>query len=277
MAPATAETPSAALERGGVLRAGWEAYQRGDFPSAASAYRKALESDAGNPVLWYNLGCLEALGGNLDEAETALERALSADPRVAGAHDALGQIAELRGNRSAARTRYAEADRLKPGTPAFLSHLLRVDLTVSEPGALRDTASRLLAVAPDHADARLALGVAHLKLEAPDLAIHELRRALELNPEATTAWNALALAYAQTGEFDAAREAMAKARAGSPDDAGTLTNAGVVEAYQQRWDDARRAWEAALAARPGFAPARQNLEALDTLLSAESSGGEGNP
>lgn len=51
-----------------------EAYERGDYETAAELYRSAIEQDPDNPRLYYNLGNALAQSGNPDEATRAYEQ-----------------------------------------------------------------------------------------------------------------------------------------------------------------------------------------------------------
>ncbi len=73
----------------------------------------------GEEAIWYHKrGAARVLLNRLDEAEADLRRGLAAQARpwVTGrTHSELGKIADLRGNRAAARTRFLEAVRLTDG------------------------------------------------------------------------------------------------------------------------------------------------------------------
>jgi tetratricopeptide repeat protein/dolichyl-phosphate-mannose-protein mannosyltransferase len=52
----------------------------GDLDAAAETSRRATELDASNAVAWFNRGVVEAVRGNVDEAERDYRAALDADP-----------------------------------------------------------------------------------------------------------------------------------------------------------------------------------------------------
>ena len=63
----------------------------------------------------YNLGTILGRIGRLQEAQGALERALSLKPDRSEAHNQLGNVNLLRGNLTGAEEHYREAVRLGPG------------------------------------------------------------------------------------------------------------------------------------------------------------------
>ncbi len=257
---ATQQQPARTLRQ--ALEPGWRAYQRGEIAEALTIYQGAVASSPNDPSLWYDLGCLYALHHDEAMARSAFQRALTLNPRLAHAMDALGQLEEQAGHVTAAHALYANADILEPGNAKFLRHLIRALLRLNESAAARQALRQLLAATSEDGEAHYELGVLELRANAPDLAIQEFRRVVERQPNHVMAWNGLALASARAGAFAEALDAIEHARALNPQSASTETNFGVVAAYQQRGEDARAAWQHALKLDPHFQPAAQNLEAL---------------
>ena len=245
-----------------ALEPGWRAYQRGDVAEALRIYQEVAVTSPDDAGLWYDLGCLYALNHEGVGARRALQRALRLKPRFPEAFDALGQLHEQAGDIMVAHALYASADTLRSGDAKFLRHLVRTFLTLKETDAARNALQHLLMVEPNDTEARYQLGVLELRANAPDLAAKEFRDVVERKPDYALAWNGLALAYARIGAFGEASEAINKAKALNPTSAATETNLGIIAAYQQRWDEARSAWEQALKLDPQFVPAAKNLEAL---------------
>ena len=81
----------------------WEyffaAYARadeGDHEAALAEIRAGLEEKPDNPALTYHLACINARAGRLDEARTALDRALELDPELRKWADDDEDLAPLR-------------------------------------------------------------------------------------------------------------------------------------------------------------------------------------
>ena len=245
-----------------ALELGWRAYQQGDLSAALKSYQTATESNPQDATLWYDLGCLYALTQQTDQAHAVFEKVLTLNPQFAAAQDALGQLHELQGDTSTAKTFYISAVELEPLSKKFLRHLARILLQLREEEPARRALADLLNTDPSDSNARYQLGVLELRANATELAVNDFHKALELAPNHLLAWNGLALAYARIGAFREAAEAIDKAKALNPNSAATATNLGIIAAYQQRWDEAKSAWEQALKLDPQFAPAARNLESL---------------
>ena len=115
-------------------------------------------------------------------------------------------------------------------------------------------------------EARYELAVLELRANAPDLALNEFRQVVQLRPEDVMAWNGLGLAYARIGALGEARQALEHAKTLEPTNVSTLSNLGLLAAYEQRWNSAREVWQSTLELDPRFAPAAKNLETLNTLM-----------
>lgn len=74
------------------LAAGNEAFWKGDFAAAASAYRRAAEGAPDSADVWFNLGTAEARAGRLGHAIHALEQALALRPGDADVAHNLEQV-----------------------------------------------------------------------------------------------------------------------------------------------------------------------------------------
>jgi Tetratricopeptide repeat len=90
--------PGAAL----LERAGWEAITAGRADVAADAFRQAIAADPRNARLQLGAATAAFMQRRDDEAKRALDRALSLDPRLAGAQLLMGQILRRSGDLPAA-------------------------------------------------------------------------------------------------------------------------------------------------------------------------------
>jgi Flp pilus assembly protein TadD len=129
--------------------------RRGQFTRAVAAYRQALALDLKNAGVMANLGtvlreigelseavellrsavtlepvvalnnvaCLMRMLGRIDDAETALDRALQREPRNASLHDTLGNVHKDGGELDAAIASFRKSLELEPGSAATHSNL----------------------------------------------------------------------------------------------------------------------------------------------------------
>ncbi len=167
----------------------------------------------------------------------------------------LSDIANALGNALAASGRNTEAARVldhairtDPANPEpylSLSSLLR---TRGQPAQARAAAQAALDVAPESAAAHVALGLAHLDLDATDLAETHLRRATQLAPIAAPAWDALAKMLERLNRLDDLDAVLTLAEAHLPDHPTILLNRTV---YLGRRGLHRQAIETAAKIDPG--------------------------
>ncbi len=118
---------------------------------------------------------------------------------------------------------------------------------------------RILAAAPDHAEAMNYLGVTAGDLGQFDSAIRLMIRSIELRPDAPEFHNNLGKVLKKAGKLDAAEDAWRRAVEADPNFAAAWNNLGMVLAGQFRDDDAAHAFRRATRAKPDFAEAHNNL------------------
>ncbi|MFJ3229463.1 tetratricopeptide repeat protein [Streptomyces sp. NPDC086787] len=236
-AAAAARTPAEQalyLERTGQLS--WE---RGDREDALRHYEEALLLDPGQPAALAGKGRALAALGRTDEALTAYQDALAAQPSPQYMLE-LGELHEALGQRSEARTQY---------------DLLRVRVAQDTAGGVDDELV-LGQFEADHGDARDA--VARLTAEWERQPGIEVADAL--------GW-ALHRAGDNEGALKYAKTATDKEHGGGVRSALYMYHLGVIEQALDDTGPARRHLEEALRINPYFSPTRvtQAREALRTL------------
>ncbi len=155
------------------------------------------------------LGRLYAAYELWDAARPAFANALTLAPGSPRWHHYLGHAQERRGDLAAAARHFDEAAKTGPGRWAARLRRAEIDLTLGRTEAAAE-AFRELTQPPDgaaglEAAAHFGLGRALAAAGDPEGAIPELRRALELQPEAAPVHYALAQAYRRTGRMEEAR------------------------------------------------------------------------
>ena len=112
-----------------------------------------LEEFGSSFVLWNILGAAYKANGQLDNAITAYERALSLNPDNAGAYNNMGNALKDQGKLEDAITAYERALSLKPDSAEAYNNM---GVTLQEQGKLEDAITayeRALSLNPDHAEA----------------------------------------------------------------------------------------------------------------------------
>jgi tetratricopeptide (TPR) repeat protein len=199
-----------------------------------------------------------ALGKGADAA-TRIAALEAARPDAAALPVVRGQLALASGDLEAAQQAFEQALRLDVDSAAALAGEGEVALRRGDPAQALERFQGAVARAPDDPD--YAYGVARAHLAAGDEAAAEadLRRVLRSHPEHVGAANDLAWLLARRGEsLPWAQELAQRAvrLAPSPETRDTL---GFVLWRQGHGKAARKAFEAALAARPDYATARYHL------------------
>lgn len=156
--------------------------QQGNLADAERCFRKALELEPADAGVHYGLAVVLTFTNRLDEATAALERTLALKPDDALAHNLMAVICDARGQTAEAIEHYTTAVTLAPGRHEFLINL-----------------AELLAT---HPDGRFRNGAAAVELAG------EACRITGYADHAAVA--ALAGAYGEVGDFDAASQ-MARA------------------------------------------------------------------
>lgn len=162
--------------------------------------------------------------GRRDEALAAFQRALAAEPSNSEFRFHLGRAQEAEGRYELARDTYRQAG---ANTDA-LAGWARMEVFIGDPARARARAEAALARNPDHLDALLA---------------H-------------------AMALRQSGDYGRARVSLARGLRRSPGNGDFLLVLAGLDEAEGRTEEARRHYEAYLAARPGDDAARARYEKL---------------
>jgi type IV pilus assembly protein PilF len=169
--------------------------------------------------------------GQVDQAETAANAALKADPASADAHTLLAMVAEQRGKAAEAGTHYARAMELAPARGGVLNNygawlcgngraaesLVLFDRALADPGyrtpgaALANAGSCALTAGQDARAER------------------DLRRALQYDPDSPTALAALATLHYRAGDYMQARAFSERRLAAAPATPQVLQLASQIE------------------------------------------------
>lgn len=190
---------------------------RGRPDLAEPLYEKLVVIAPGNAVGQYQLGLARLRQGRTAEAVERFERALRLNPSLGAAHARLGDVALARGDWNGAIARYAEAVRREPGDSRTL-FLESFAFTAVGRGA-EAVASLRQALLKEPKNPVTLARLARLLAAWSDPAVRNGAEAVRLAEQAAritqqqngTILDALAAAYAETGDF--ARAAATAGRA----------------------------------------------------------------
>ena len=176
--------------------------QRGDFATAAQAFRKVIEQEPEFAGAHHNLGVAYYKEGHFDEAKAALRRAAELNPAGADPPFVLGLIA-----------------RDERDYPAAL-----------------DAFSNAIERFHGHSRAYSNRGIVHFYLDDYESAIADLRQAIAINPADVDAAYNLAVVYAGSARWDEAQECLIRCVARDPQRAekyiAVLTDIGRAQVYE---------------------------------------------
>lgn len=195
-----------------------QAYARiGDVDAARIEFMETLRLAPQHGDAMYNLGVLELERDALAEAQRWFERASDAAPQHVDALVNLGIVSRRRGELQAAVHHLERALRIDPASSAALDNLGQTLLTLGEHGAARERFLAALALEPQSLSAREGLVAACHALERYAEALPYLRQILDAEPGNEYALQALAHGLFQCGELDEARRVASRAMELYPD------------------------------------------------------------
>jgi Flp pilus assembly protein TadD len=148
----------------------------------------------------------------LDQALAEFDKLAARQPGAVGPPTMAGLILQAQGKDEEARRRYERLVELDPRAAVASNNLAWM---YASRGEQLDRALQLARAAkaelPDHAGVNDTLGFVYIKKQLPALAIPPLRLAVEKDPGNPAFHYHLGLAYSQTGDKGAARQALEQA------------------------------------------------------------------
>ena len=199
-----------------------------------------------------------------DRAHQFYQQILQLQPDDAGAHDGLARLWRDAGFPHLGLPDSHRAVFYAPDSPIARNTLGTVLQALGHWTAARQEYERALALDPGASYALNNLCYGWLLDGEPARAIDACRSALRLQPGMHAARNNLALAFAATGDDDAARAAFAEA--GTP--AQALFNTGILHMARREYSDAMLAFVEAHSVEPSLSEARARAHQAAAHLSA---------
>ena len=211
------------------LVAGDLLFDKGRFPEAAEAYRKAVELKPDSPLAYRNWGLALAGQGKHAEAIERYRKAVELKPDYALAYLGWGAALGSQGKHAEAIEQYRKAAELKPD---YVLAYHNWGLALANQGK--------------HAEA-----------------IERYRRALDTDPKYVDACLDWGNVLSDEGSYDEAIEVCQRAIRVRPDFPYAYHNIAVYLGEQGRYDEARKAWEAALQQYQRAEPVRKTARDPD--------------
>ena len=199
--------------------------QEGRYADALYAYKRALESDPGNPNRWLIVGAVYR------------DMKLTAD----------------------AIECYKRAQELQPNLPIPYMHLGTAYSDLGQVEKAITWTRKAIAIQPDNATAHVNLGVMYRRTGQVAKAIEVLERAAALRPDHADIYGNLGAMYREAGKYTRAIAALKKAVTIRPEDATYCLNLGVVYCDVGQFDNGIEYLGKALEINPGYVLAYVNI------------------
>jgi cellulose synthase operon protein C len=185
------------------------------------------------------------------EAKATLAELMKVNPNDAEIVRAAGQAEDVVGNQSGAEELLSKSIELAPTTFAgYLSlaqHYFKLGRADKASETLNDAASKV----EENVEMRRMLGQSELVRGRFDSAVHEFKRATEIDPDNLDAQFGLASAYRRTNELDKARALLDAIAKRDVQFAGLALERGLLLEAQGKFDEAVKAYRAAHLKDPG--------------------------
>ena len=279
------------------VQAALTAMSRNDLKRAERVFLDIIKADPEHIAARAGLADIALRTGDRSAAETHLKQALAVAPDDAQVNALWGRHLYLGKDMAGAETALRRASGLEPQGIAVRLQLGDLYLMgLKKPQSAIEQYQAVLKVAPDHAGAHYALGLAYLGTNSPKQAEQELLKAVKLAPTNPLPPHALGRMYAVQNRADKALEAFGAAIKAFPqfsaaymdrgnilmsrgsDDAAlkeydaalkfnpklvlALVRSGMIHERHQRWQEAETAYRAAVAADSKAAVAYNNLAGI---------------
>lgn len=181
-----------------------------DYPSAVTAFNKAIEFMPRSALPFYGLGNAYLANNQPAEALRAFQQAARLEPRMAMAYKGIGDAQRLLKNKKEALAAYKNAVQYGYTAPETR---LRLALMLSENDRVKESLQQLeqLAYATPTAEIYIAIGDAYRRLQQNVSAVEYYRKALEQQPDLPAAHFKLGSVYLDEREYSKAKAYLEKA------------------------------------------------------------------
>jgi tetratricopeptide (TPR) repeat protein len=230
-----------------------EAGGRDYVDKALQNFKDALKADPSSAAISDELAEFYVQAGLLSDAERDAQQALAKDPKDLGA---LRLLARIYTNQIGGQNNRINQDMLKKAIEQYKKitdvasgdvdawvMLGRLEKAAQDNAEAEKAYKKALAVDPDNEDALTGLSLVYLDLGNGQAAADTLRTLAEKNPSARSL-RALAETYEQMREFSLAADALKKALALNPPEAGEIRTAMAQDLiYAQRYPEALQIYQ----------------------------------
>jgi tetratricopeptide (TPR) repeat protein len=231
----------------------------GNLDLAEAAFRQALQLQAADPQIYYNLAALLNLQDKPSQAIDTYRKAVQLSPQLAEAHFNLGNLLRDQGQPEEAERCYAAALAARPDYLKAAVNLANLQLKLENPTAAEATFRQVLQIDPTHAESHFRLGSLLQSQDRHSEAVTSLQAAVFHNPRHVQAQNNLGCVFRELQQLDQAEQCFRLALDAQPEFAEGLVNLGSVLHDRKQYDAAVDCFRRAIELRPDFVQAYNNL------------------
>jgi predicted O-linked N-acetylglucosamine transferase (SPINDLY family) len=199
--------------------------QSGRSESALPHLQRATVLGSAIPDGWVNLATAQVSLDDFDAALVSLEKALALDAGLAATWITLGNVHQARGALTEATEAYEKAAELAPDDPMPRFNLATIALRLGQYATAKRQVAASLDRFPNNAEALGLLADCELNLGAVDTALATLDRAQALAPQDANLWATRGVVLTDLGRLEEAKGAFDHALAADPDHGPALSQA----------------------------------------------------
>ena len=242
-----------------LLAAGTNYHRAGEYQQAHEVYRRLLEANPQNAMIFNLLGAVSINLRQWPQAAAYLEEALRLNPSYSAVHDNLGVLLTTQNRFAEAIASYRRAVTLDPRNAQTWLNLANALVRNGQKADAIEAFRQVAQWSPDHVQAHSEL--AKLLFEHGRLveSIPHFRQVARLQPDDPKAHFELADALAQGGQVDESIAAYQNTLQLKPDSAEACVNLAYLHIQKKSFDEAVRWARRAIELRPRFAEAHLNL------------------
>lgn len=233
-------------------------HQIGNFSSAIIFYKKIIDAQPDNPIIYCNLGSAFQGSGRIDEASACYRKAIEFKPDYAMAHCNLGSVFHESGKPYDAVASYKRAIEISPdfamahnNLGTALKDLCKLDEAV-------ESYRKAILLKPDFAEAHDNLGTAFFEQRKFEEAVICHNRAIRFKPKYADAYNNLGTVLQELCKFDEAVSCYRKAIDLKPNFFKAHNNLGTALQCSGKPEEALASYRQAIALKPDFTLAHVN-------------------
>ena len=197
--------------------------------------------------------------GSLDDAVAIVREQIKRSPQNAGSYFLLGIILQQQNKITEAREALEKAAQLAPNNPSSLQQLVDLNIASKNYPAGHRQVDEVLQKQPNSALGYYLRGKLYLSEKKFDLAQTALLKAIDLDPNLSSAYDLLAPAFLYANNPSEALNQMNAVLAKKPDDFRALLVTGMIYSQMKEFNKARDAYEKVIAASPTHVLALNNL------------------